>query len=143
MKNTVWLVIIILIQFSCQKKATQNDTELTPSEQIRELEGIKTENKGCRADLGEIWSELYKVCVPILVEGKELAPIGSSANERQIAAYVLMAKDSLKAELFIPDDTQSIILEQVSKGVYQYSNYQYNMGEGILKINDKETFKAK
>lgn len=141
MRNIVLIGFIFLFQTSCQKNTKENQpTELTQAEQIKELEGVKYQNDACDANAGETWSQLYNSCVAVLTKAQKLIPVAADKDAQVIAAYILFNQDNTRAELFIPDDTNSIILEKNSEGFFQQANYQYDSNKGVLKINDKETY---
>ncbi len=74
----------------------------------------KDEN-GCLASAGYVWSKVNKECVKGF-SGIQLNPVDKPNNEDEtLSAYILFNEDASKAEIFLPKDTTSIVLNRAAK----------------------------
>ena len=81
------------------------------------LGGDKDEN-GCLASAGYTWSKLKKECVRIFT-GLQLLPFENTAKDEDaavLAAYVLFDEKKDNAEIFLPNQDESILLKRESEG---------------------------
>ena len=69
------------------------------------------DSKGCLTDFGYEWSSLLNTCVIPHQKGIRLNPV--EASEQQAAqAFVLFSEDQQQAELFLPDQESSLLLQR-------------------------------
>lgn len=76
---------------------------------------------GCKASAGYTWSDLRQECIRLFDSGVKLHS-ATDKNATQ-AAYIVFAADSLKAEVFLPEEKAHPVLErrQLPKGGYVWN----------------------
>jgi len=119
MKKIITLLVFTLTLYSC-KLTNQNDEateEGKANVTVKDSTVVndKDEN-GCLASAGYIWSKVNKECVKGF-SGIQLNPINNPDNEDETkSAYVLFSEDAEKAEIFLPNDTTSMVLSRSAEG---------------------------
>ena len=119
MKKIITFLIIVLIVSSC-KLIDQNDdadekTNVDRTSKDSIVVNDKDEN-GCLASAGYVWSKVNKECVKGF-SGIQLNPVDKPNNQDEtLSAYVMFNEDASSAEVFLPNDTASIILTRVAEG---------------------------
>lgn len=109
----MFLFLIIAGTFSCAKKVSQENTNVTPKEPKKEaVVGADADSHGCKASAGYTWSTLKKECIRIF-DGTRLSHY-DDGKTYTTASYVIF--DGNKAELFLDTQKESIILERKSEG---------------------------
>lgn len=109
----MFLFLIIASTFSCAKKVSQENNNVTPKEPKKEvIVGGDADSHGCKASAGYTWSVLKKECIRIF-EGTKLSHY-DDGKTYTTASYVIF--DGNKAELFLDTQKESIILERKSEG---------------------------
>lgn len=128
MKKISILIVICLGIASC-KLTDKNEMESTDAEMnatVKDSTGVndKDEN-GCLASAGYIWSKINKECIKGYT-GLQLNPIAQPENEDEsLSAYLLFSEDSNQAEVFLPNESTSIVLIRKAKGLpWRYQNWQ-------------------
>ena len=107
---------------SCQ---TQNSSSSETKDSLVNIGGNKDKH-GCLSSAGYTWSELKNDCVRPFEEGLALYILNTSTTY-QTAAYVLIDSVANKAEIFVPNENNSIILEKESTDIY--SNGKFNLAK--------------
>ena len=112
MKNSILILVFILVAFSCASK-------LSAKKDLNEYSfvGNDFDVYGCKASAGYSWSVLKKECIRIFEKGIRLASVEQrkdSANS--VSAFVVFDQKGNKAELFLPNQKQSIVLVRKSEG---------------------------
>ncbi|WP_333878503.1 hypothetical protein [Flavobacterium sp.] len=118
MKKITTLVLISLCFLSCKwtdQQVPEDEvsikTTVSDSTQVND----KDEN-GCLASAGYVWSKLNKECIKIFT-GIPLNPVTQPDNEDEtLSAFVLFSEDLHKAEVFLPNETSSIVLTRAAEG---------------------------
>lgn len=131
MKKLFSVGIMTLLLASC---STQN-TPPTPA-----IGGQKDKN-GCLVAAGQTWSTLRQTCLQVFNEGIRLNPIQQKADEAVFSAFVLYNDNQSKAELFLPREDKSIILDKKASGIYSNGAYEYNNVNGELKKGTEIIYK--
>jgi len=149
MKNILSLLLFTLLFSSCK---------LTDNPSVEEVEEVanapkdtiavsdKDEN-GCLASAGYVWSKVNKECVKGF-SGIQLNPANLQTSEDETkSAYVLFSEDVNQAEVFLPNDANSIVLTRKSEGspwIFQdwqlipWKGYVLKKGEEIKFSGDAE-----
>lgn len=143
MEKVVLLALGLLTMAACgnpNKSSSENTAEQTTTESTA-IGGEKDEH-GCLVGAGETWSELKASCVRIFDIGQRLNPVEVADGEAVISAFVLLNDNRSKAELFLPHEDGSIILEKGENETYQKDPFKFDATESALYINGKMTFKA-
>lgn len=90
-------------------------------EQKEEMLGGDTDEHGCKASAGYTWSEVRKDCIRVFEVGVKLND-SRDANATS-AAFLVFSVDSLDAELFVPQQEESILLHRTGQA---WKNEAYN-----------------
>lgn len=105
-------------------KITNADKTLTliyvPKDTVR-LVGVANDAHGCNAAAGYTWSEVRQNCIRLFEDGVKFA--ASNGQDSTLAAYVVFAADSLKAEVFMPENEVHPVLDrrELPKGGYTWN----------------------
>jgi len=117
MKKSIALLVVVLAFSSCKLKDAQEDVqEVKANAAVKDSTAVndKDEN-GCLAAAGYIWSKVNKECVKVF-SGLQLNPINQPDNaDETISAYILFSEDLKQAEVFLPNETSSIVLSGSDK----------------------------
>jgi len=105
---------------------------------------------GCAYTAGYRYSYLMADCIRVFEQGFRLNPIedeGSLENDlenNEVSCFVLFAKDRGEAEIFLPQQEKSIVLESdTTKSIYSKDGWQLNTEKGmVLKYRDEIKFTA-
>jgi hypothetical protein len=131
MKKISILIVICLGIASC-KLTDKNEKESTAAElnsAVKDSTGVndKDEN-GCLASAGYIWSKINKECIKGYT-GLQLNPIAQPDNEDEsLSAFLLFSEDSNQAEVFLPNESTSIVLTRKAKGLpWLYQKWQLEL----------------
>ncbi len=91
---------------------------------------------GCLATAGYIWSRMNKECVKGFT-GIQLNPSDKPENEDEtLSAFVLFSEDQSKAEVFLPNESNSVILTRLSEGKpWVYEDWQLVPWKGYVLKN--------
>ena len=119
MKKPALLLIAALCMLSCDYIFKKHDDghKSAPAGKSTVLgnDNDKDEN-GCVTSAGYRWSLLKKECIRPLEVCYRLNTIDEVASESDVkSAFVLFEENSNRAELFLPNDTKSILLKQEDK----------------------------
>ncbi len=119
MKKITTLILILLILSSCrlidQNDETDENPKVAATTKDSTIVNDKDEN-GCLASAGFVWSKVNKECVKGF-SGIQLNPTNKPGNQDEtLSAYVLFNEDASQAEVFLPKDTASIVLNREAKG---------------------------
>ncbi|MFN3754835.1 hypothetical protein [Flavobacterium sp.] len=142
MKKISLLLMASIVLFSC-KLTDQNETE-TEEENVPSAVKDSTvvndkDEHGCLATAGYIWSKMNKECVKGYT-GIPLNPIAKPDNEDEaLSAFVLFSEDLSQAEVFFPNDTNSLVLKRLSEGKpWVFEDWQLVPWKGyVLKKGDE------
>lgn len=112
-------------------------TEETPTS----IGGEKDEH-GCLIAAGESWSQLKEDCIQIFNEGKRLNPIETNEVESDpvFSAFVVFNEDESKAELFLPNEEKSVLLEKAEESLFKNDVYSFNSENATLSIDGEEKY---
>lgn len=118
MKKIIILTLFLTLFFSCNyfKKTEEKPVEVDVAKEV--VLGGDKDDDGCLASAGYTWSKLKKECVRVFT-GLQLLPYGNTAKEEDVAvlaAYILFDEKKDTAEIFLPNQDESIILKRESEG---------------------------
>jgi len=119
MKYILSLFAIATMLYSCQ---SSNAHKADLQDSITSVGGQKDEH-GCLVSAGYTWSTLRQECVRAFEESIALY-IMNMGTSYQTAAYVHIDSVQQKAEIFVPDEKNSLILEKDGEN---YSNGKFNL----------------
>ncbi|MGX7668577.1 hypothetical protein [Flavobacterium pedocola] len=125
MRRTLHIVFALsLLLASCDlilKDHSNDDTGKSNDEKV--VLGADKDEKGCVTSAGYMWSDLRKNCIRVFEEGYRLAPYKDQAEAEEedneqatLNAYVIFNEEKDKAELFLPNNKKSVLLERESEG---------------------------
>ena len=84
--------------------------------------GVSNDSHGCNAAAGYTWSEIRNKCIRVFEDGIRVNPVNDP--RATTSAFIIFSIDSLKAEIFLPDQEEHPIL---SKRILPNGKYAWNM----------------
>lgn len=119
MKKISLLLIASIVLFSCkltdQNNSESEDENLPLAAKDSSVVNDKDEH-GCLATAGYIWSKMNKECVKGYT-GIQLNPADKPENEDEtLSAFVLFSEDLNQAEVFLPNEANSVVLTRLAEG---------------------------
>lgn len=151
MKKVFYLLIAIsLILFSCSAEKQETDdtletkfkTEFPEQHTDTTMAGADKDEHGCLGSAGFTWSVIKNNCIRVWETGIQLQQIDKTEEQTSVAA-IIIAKDEKQIELFIADETKSILLDkQENTSTYSANDYLLtkNKKGWILSKNKKEIY---
>lgn len=119
-RNLIPFAILLASAFvACQNNAAKVGTEKTDTS----LLGNEKDSKGCLAAAGYSWSQLKDSCIRPWENSIALSVIDSAATF-ETAAYVIMDEATHRAEIFLKEENQSILLDSIAPLGYANAEYQ-------------------
>jgi hypothetical protein len=119
MKKLILLPALCLFMFSCEgilKDRKDDDVEVNPNNKV--VLGTDKDANGCVASAGYRWSKLKNECIRVFEEGYRLNSIDELKGESMTkSAFVLFEEEGDRAELFLPDGSESVMLTREKKGM--------------------------
>ncbi|MES2748160.1 MAG: hypothetical protein V4648_07265 [Bacteroidota bacterium] len=119
LKKITTALLILTCFVSCkwndQEEAKKPDNTSNAKDVV--IGGDKDKD-GCLASAGYTWSKLNKECVRVF-SGLQLLPIDKTNDEEDdavFAAYVLFDESADNAELFLPNEDESVLVKRESEG---------------------------
>ena len=122
--NLLTLMITAIILTSCQMSGNQNHAT---ADTLANVGGNK-DSHGCLTSAGYIWSQLRGECIRPFEEGIALN-IMNTSQSYQSAAYVLVDSIKNQAEIFVPEEVQSIVLDKTDNELYSNGKFNLNKEE--------------
>ncbi|TJZ52508.1 hypothetical protein FAZ15_19150 [Sphingobacterium olei] len=113
-------VSLVAISVSC---SSVNTTQSSKQDSI-ELVGNDRDSNDCIASAGYTWSKIKQTCVRPWEDGIELRNLNTS-SAYQTSAYILVDSTKNDAEIFIPNESHSIVLQKNSAN--HYTNGTFNL----------------
>ena len=113
------LLSIVLLLIGCQSNRTNNAMESTDT--LQNIGGTKDKN-GCLTAAGYTWSQLKNDCIQPFTEGISL-DILNTASSYQTGAFILLDSLQKKAEVFVAEEDESIILDQSNDTLYSNGKF--------------------
>ncbi len=122
-KNIMKYVALILVSFmlSCQG-SVQKDIPNDSSSSLPPIGGTKDKH-GCLIAAGYTWSKVKEECIRPW-EGTITMNVTDTSTNFETAAFVLMDSIKQKAELFIKEEDESILLDSVAPHLYANKHYK-------------------
>ena len=144
MKKITAFIIVTFLFCSCKlTDQSEDEAQTVTNKTVKDSIIIgDTDEHGCLASAGYVWSKVNKECVKGF-SGIQLNPIDNANNEDEtLSAYVLFNEDASKAEVFLPNDTTSIVLTRNTEGKpWMYKDWQLVSGNGyVLKKGTENKF---
>lgn len=148
MKKTLFLSVGLLALAACnnQKSSSSNNNEPSKAENpdtiVNKSIGGSTDKHGCLTGAGQTWSEMKQDCIQIFNVGKRLNPVETKQGDMIVSAFVVFNSDKSKAELFVPDVQQTIILNKSEGNTYKNDTYKLTADDMVLYINNHKKYVA-
>lgn len=117
--HTLIGVIVFLLFWGCQSNRTSST--ITKVDTLNNI-GVKKDKNGCLTSAGYTWSQLKKDCIRPYEEGVSL-DILNAARSYQTAAFILIDSLQKKAEIFVPEENHTIILDHSNDSLYTNGNF--------------------
>ncbi|MGP1479651.1 MAG: hypothetical protein ACTTJI_08190 [Capnocytophaga sp.] len=148
-KLTVLAAVAIGIAACNNSTSTPQNTETeitTLAEQMPSVGGDRDEH-GCIGSAGQSWSQLLQECVQVFELGTRLDPVNTTESETVISAFVLFNADKTGAELFLANESESLLLNEdntslKNTSVFKSGKYLYNPKTQELSIDGKVTYRG-
>lgn len=136
------LILLMALLTSCH--SSNNAAASKVMADTLALVGNDKDEKGCIASAGYKWSQLRNDCIRPFEDGVTL-DILNSANTYHTGAYILIDSMQKKAEIFVPQENESFILDQANDTVY--TNGKFNLTREnfcwTLSLNDIKLYKER
>ena len=118
MKKSLCLLLFFSILTSCKHTDQKSDeAEAIANESVKDSSAVNDKDEhGCLATAGYVWSKINKECIKAFT-GVPLNPVSNpNSDDESLSAYVLFSEDGNEAEIFLPNDTKSIVLTRSAEG---------------------------
>ena len=136
MLKKIILLLLFIVVCSCKPDAKETLAALNAKPKVAKdstIVGADKDENGCLASAGYTWSKVNKECVQVF-SGIGLAPIAKS-NETDAAlySYVFFNEDGNLAEVFLPNQGNSMILSRENKkSPWIYNDYKLITKNGYI-----------
>lgn len=115
MKKTLLLFIIIATAYSCRDLGGSSNMSIE-KDSLGTVVGTDKDDKGCVGSAGYKWSILKNNCIRPFEIGVRLNPVAEiKAGDAVISAFVVLEDEGNRAELYVPNEKSSVILERKSE----------------------------
>lgn len=118
-KKITTTILILMLLVSCKWNDEEENPKTDTTNNAKDVViGGDKDKDGCLASAGYTWSKLNKECVRVF-SGLQLLPIDKTNNEEDdavFAAYVLFDESADNAELFLPNEDESVLVKRQSEG---------------------------
>lgn len=101
--------LFLSILSGCHQSSSQQTTDSTTTQQPH-IVGADRDAHGCIGSAGYTWSTVRNECIRTFEAGIRLSPM--AGQDSTFSAFLVLAPDSLKAELFVPDSSGTVILNR-------------------------------
>lgn len=116
MKNLFIFFASALLIGSCNSSVrNSNAVEVTDSTHIV---GNDADAHSCKGSAGYTWSVIKNECIRPWENTLQLLPINHEDSSAIITASVIFSNDSLKAELFMANETENLVLLKTKENRY-------------------------
>ena len=110
------------------------------AQQTQPKTGADRDSHGCIASAGYTYSELKKECIRTFEQKIQLKEIATKGSYN---ATVLFNKDQSKAEIFLKEEKQGVILIHISKNIWKNTTYTLIQNKGfVLSQKKKAIYKS-
>lgn len=113
------MVLLITLLVACKWDGQEEGKKQDSTNNAKDVVlGGDKDKDGCLASAGYAWSKLNKECVRVF-SGLQLLPADQPSNEEDdavLAAYVLFDESADNAELFLPNEDESVVVRRAAEG---------------------------
>ncbi|HBG42073.1 MAG TPA: hypothetical protein DDZ96_00145 [Porphyromonadaceae bacterium] len=142
MKKQTIITLSLVALLSCNTAQKSKQTiESSPADTVA-LVGADKDEHGCKGSAGFTWSQLKQDCVRLFEAGERFNPINVKEGEAVQSAFVLWNDNRSKAELFLPENENSLILDKTSDTTYEYENYKLDAVKKIVSKDNVHLYRA-
>ena len=114
-------------------------TSVIFAQQTQPKAGADRDSHGCIGSAGYTYSQLKKECIRTFEQKIQLKEMATKGN---YTATILFNKGQSKAEIFLKEETNSVILNRTSKGIWKNAAYTLTQDKGfVLSKNKKAVYK--
>ena len=114
-------------------------TSVIFAQQTQPKAGADRDSHGCIGSAGYTYSQLKKECIRTFEQKIQLKEMATKGN---YTAAILFNKDQSKAEIFLKEEKNSVILNRTSKGIWKNAAYTLTQDKGfVLSKNKKAVYK--
>ena len=114
MKNLLIVFASAFLVSSCNSSLNNsNSVEVTDTTHIV---GNDSDAHGCKGSAGYTWSVIKNECIRPWENTLQLLPINHEDSSAIITASVIFSTDSTKAELFMANETENLVLDKTENG---------------------------
>jgi len=115
MKKIFLFIGIISTFYACRDLGGSSNMSIE-KDSLGTVAGPDKDDKGCVTSAGYKWSILKKMCIRPFEVGVRLNPATEiKAGDPVISAFVVLEENGDKAELYIPNEKESIMMERKSE----------------------------
>ncbi|MFP9100793.1 hypothetical protein ACLI09_17235 [Flavobacterium sp. RHBU_24] len=139
MKNHLIIVALVAIGLSSCDYVLKRDDKAAPAVATdkKVITGPDKDSKGCVTSAGYHWSRLKGDCIRPLEDGYRLNSIEKVEDESPVkSAFVIFSEDKEKAELYMPDTENSILLIKEGNNIYKSGSWSLHADNGYTLKNN-------
>ncbi|CCG53927.1 Probable lipoprotein precursor [Flavobacterium indicum GPTSA100-9 = DSM 17447] len=141
MKKASVLFFVLISLTSCDyilKSSSSDHDDMVQIDSLRKNQIIDDKNEhGCEVKSGYKWSNLEKKCVRVFEEGYRLSSVAKDSLGNSNNAYFFIAEDSLRAEVFLPDSKESIVLTREDESEnFKFKDFELKQKGGFALLYD-------
>jgi len=115
MKKIVLFVGIIFTFLACRDLGGSSNMSIE-KDSLGTVAGPDKDDKGCVTSAGYKWSVLKNTCIRPFEVGVRLNPVAEiKAGDPVVSAFVVLEEEGNRAELYIPNEKSSILMERKSE----------------------------
>jgi hypothetical protein len=141
MKKFFLFVLVLQGLFSCKDTdvaVAQDDSDSKEVENI--IVGANKDSEGCLTTAGYTWSKLKKDCVRLFDSGVRLYPkTDPNTQDALLITYLILSDDGMEAEVFIPNQDQSLVLIREKEATpWVFNEWELTAFEGFTLRKNSE-----
>ena len=134
MKKPVLILLSAMFLMSCDFIMKKHDIEPGEADKTEKkiVLGTDKDKNGCVISAGYCWSKISKECIRPVEEGFRLNTIDDVEDESDVtSAFIIFEENTNRAELFLPENSESQLLEKDSKnGPYKNKHWSLQSQNG-------------
>lgn len=116
MRKILFLFAIIATIISCRDLGGSSGDAGIKRDSLGTVVGTDKDDKGCVTSAGYKWSVLKNNCIRPFEVGVRLNPVAEIKTEDAvISAFVVLEDEGNRAELYVPSEKSSVLLERKSE----------------------------
>ena len=120
------ILAVLALLTACTNSTQKTSNASRDSSSAPSAAGADADEHGCKASTGFQWSKLKEQCTKVFEEGMKLDP-GEAITDKTTVAFVIFNDDNSKAEIFMPTETSSVVLERKAPRVASWLNGDWQL----------------